>query len=125
MHRKVRLIFKTKKHFSRSAFFFGAATQIRTGDLILTKDVLYQLSHSSNTSRVFPLGYVIIAKRYSFVKSFFKKIKKGKKLSDRHRECGKLSATIIAVESAVGAREEFGADSLRIELKAKKNREKR
>ena len=27
--------------------FFGAATQIRTGDLILTKDVLYQLSHSS------------------------------------------------------------------------------
>ena len=26
---------------------FGAATQIRTGDLILTKDVLYQLSHSS------------------------------------------------------------------------------
>ena len=30
--------------------FFGAATQIRTGDLILTKDVLYQLSHSSNSS---------------------------------------------------------------------------
>ena len=27
--------------------FVGAATQIRTGDLILTKDVLYQLSHSS------------------------------------------------------------------------------
>ena len=27
--------------------FFGAATRIRTGDLILTKDVLYQLSHSS------------------------------------------------------------------------------
>ena len=25
----------------------GAATRIRTGDLILTKDVLYQLSHSS------------------------------------------------------------------------------
>ena len=28
-------------------FLFGAATRIRTGDLILTKDVLYQLSHSS------------------------------------------------------------------------------
>ena len=28
-------------------FCFGAATRIRTGDLILTKDVLYQLSHSS------------------------------------------------------------------------------
>ena len=26
---------------------FGAANQIRTGDLILTKDVLYHLSHSS------------------------------------------------------------------------------
>ena len=27
--------------------FFGAANQIRTGDLVLTKDVLYHLSHSS------------------------------------------------------------------------------
>ena len=26
---------------------FGAATQIRTGDLILTKDALYRLSYSS------------------------------------------------------------------------------
>ena len=32
----------------------GAATQIRTGDLILTKDVLYQLSHSSIRPRIFP-----------------------------------------------------------------------
>ena len=30
----------------------GAATQIRTGDLILTKDVLYQLSHSSISSDI-------------------------------------------------------------------------
>ena len=30
--------------------FFGAATRIRTGDLILTKDVLCQLSHSSTNS---------------------------------------------------------------------------
>ena len=29
------------------ASFFGAATQIRTGDLILTKDALYLLSYSS------------------------------------------------------------------------------
>ncbi len=28
-------------------FIFGAATQIRTGDLVLTKDALYRLSHSS------------------------------------------------------------------------------
>ena len=32
--------------------FFGAATQIRTGDLILTKDVLYHLSHSSTSQRI-------------------------------------------------------------------------
>ena len=31
----------------------GAATQIRTGDLILTKDVLYQLSHSSESQGFF------------------------------------------------------------------------
>ena len=31
----------------------GAATRIRTGDLILTKDVLYQLSHSSITQGYF------------------------------------------------------------------------
>ena len=28
-------------------WFLGAATQIRTGDLILTKDALYLLSYSS------------------------------------------------------------------------------
>ena len=28
---------------------FGAATQIRTGDLVLTKDALYLLSYSSNS----------------------------------------------------------------------------
>ena len=30
-------------------FAFGAAIQIRTGDLILTKDALYQLSYSSTS----------------------------------------------------------------------------
>ncbi len=38
---------KKKDRNNVRSFFFGAATQIRTGDLILTKDVLYQLSHSS------------------------------------------------------------------------------
>ena len=38
-------------------FLFGAATRIRTGDLVLTKDALYRLSHSSKAlfNRAFPL----------------------------------------------------------------------
>ena len=47
--------------------FFGAATQIRTGDLILTKDVLYQLSHSS----VFASTNDIITEPIPFVKRNF------------------------------------------------------
>ena len=40
---------KTKKPAisTITGFFNGAATQIRTGDLILTKDALYRLSYSS------------------------------------------------------------------------------
>ena len=40
---------KKKKTCNRSGyrFFSGAATRIRTGDLILTKDALYRLSYSS------------------------------------------------------------------------------
>ena len=34
------------------SFAFGAATRIRSGDLILTKDVLYQLSHSSISQNI-------------------------------------------------------------------------
>ena len=38
----------SKNHcFLRKTVVFGAATRIRTGDLILTKDALYQLSYSS------------------------------------------------------------------------------
>ena len=38
----------TKRNTSqKEVFLFGAANQIRTGDLILTKDVLCLLSHSS------------------------------------------------------------------------------
>ena len=37
----------TKKRHDFHRVFFGADNQIRTGDLILTKDVLYRLSHIS------------------------------------------------------------------------------
>ena len=36
-----------KKKATTIVVAFGAATQIRTGDLILTKDALYRLSYSS------------------------------------------------------------------------------
>ena len=45
-------------------FFAGADNRIRTGDLILTKDVLYLLSHISEC-------FIIIAKEYRFVNWFF------------------------------------------------------
>ena len=38
---------KNKGTVETVPLFFGAANQNRTGDLILTKDVLYHLSHSS------------------------------------------------------------------------------
>ena len=44
--------------------FFGADNQIRTGDLVLTKDVLYLLSHISKILRA-TCGKVRIAPRLS------------------------------------------------------------
>ena len=41
---------KNQNPSSSDEGFFGAATGIRTRDLILTKDVLCQLSHSSTHS---------------------------------------------------------------------------
>ena len=38
---------KTSETIEISEVFLGAAIQIRTGDLILTKDALYLLSYSS------------------------------------------------------------------------------
>ena len=38
---------RKKPVISRITGFFGAVTQIRTGDLILTKDALYRLSYNS------------------------------------------------------------------------------
>ena len=52
--------------------FSGAATQIRTGDLILTKDVLYQLSHSSISQECFLVTQTIITKIKNFVNTFAK-----------------------------------------------------
>ena len=41
---------------------FGAADQIRTGDLILTKDALYLLSYSSKEHAPFDKGHVATKK---------------------------------------------------------------
>ena len=49
---------------------FGAVSQIRTGDLILTKDALYLLSYNS-----VPRSLSIIYNNRQNVKRFFKKIK--------------------------------------------------
>ena len=48
----------------------GAATRIRTGDLILTKDVLYQLSHSSIPQGYFLVTQIIISNKSWFVNTF-------------------------------------------------------
>ena len=62
---------KNQSPEDKSSGLSGAANQIRTDDLILTKDVLYQLSYSSNSLIVISL--IIIAKHISFVKRFFRK----------------------------------------------------
>ena len=54
----------------------GAATRIRTGDLILTKDVLYQLSHSSIPQGCLLVTQTIISNISQFVNTFYKKTKK-------------------------------------------------
>ena len=52
----------------------GATTRIRTGDLVLTKDALYQLSHSSILNLPFSLGYLaIIAEQNRFVNRILSK----------------------------------------------------
>ena len=62
-HYKVSTI--TKKHTDISVcFFVGAGNQNRTDDLVITNDVLYRLSHTSD--------FVIISNRHRFVKMIFK-----------------------------------------------------
>ena len=53
-----------KQKLRTEVLSLGATDRNRTGDLILTKDVLYQLSHSS-------ICYCIIAEVFLFVKFFF------------------------------------------------------
>ena len=67
---------QNEKHHSFEWCRSGAATQIRTGDLILTKDVLYQLSHSSTLLQVFPLSDSYYNKKILLCQAFF--IKKTK-----------------------------------------------
>ena len=66
-------IWRTKKtrNLTVSSLLSGAAIQIRTGDLILTKDALYLLSYSS----VFRVPHCsdIISKEFRFVNTFFQK----------------------------------------------------
>ena len=67
--------FQNKKPPEWVVSCFGAATQIRTGDLILTKDVLYQLSHSSIATGI-PMTFVIITNVFAFVNRFLKYLAK-------------------------------------------------
>ena len=61
--REMKLPLEKPKPRGITSGLSGAATRIRTGDLILTKDVLYQLSHSSMPSRIFPRDAVYYTKK--------------------------------------------------------------
>ncbi len=53
---------------------FGAVNQIRTGDLVLTKDVLYRLSHNSKPMEKLPVYFstdFILYRRRTDLSSFF------------------------------------------------------
>ncbi len=52
LKQKAKLPIKNQSPEVKTSGVSGAATQIRTGDLILTKDVLYQLSHSSKSKDI-------------------------------------------------------------------------
>ena len=47
-------------------FYFGADNRIRTGDLVLTKDVLYLLSHSSDNQMLIHYSKLYIFCQYNF-----------------------------------------------------------
>ena len=73
---------KENHRISDAVAFFGAAIQIRTGDLILTKDALYLLSYSSISD-----SFDIIAREWAAVNSFFQILRLF--LHDaRRRRCG-------------------------------------
>ena len=62
--------------------FFGAGNQIRTDDLVITNDVLCQLSHTSK-SPYLDDSY-IISNKNRFVKPFFKKNQKNDRFDFLH-----------------------------------------
>ena len=55
----------TKKDPKKPSGLFGAGNQNRTDDLVITNDVLYRLSHTSD--------FIIISLLYIFVNTFLKK----------------------------------------------------
>ena len=69
-----RKLYKKPKPRGITSGLSGAATRIRTGDLILTKDVLYQLSHSSKVTKIFLHDSLIITNKFGFVNTFLKNI---------------------------------------------------
>ena len=58
---------KKKEQILRSALFSGAGNQSRTDDLVITNDVLYQLSHASVAC-----DFDIIPNEFAFVNRFLK-----------------------------------------------------
>ena len=68
----MRLWFENKKS-TAIAMDFGAGNQIRTDDLVITNDVLYQLSHTSIVPQGKPCSddFDIISYCFAFVKPFF------------------------------------------------------
>ena len=50
---------------------FGAGNQNRTDDLVITNDVLYRLSHTSNIAPLLPDDFAIIAQQMAIVNRFF------------------------------------------------------
>ena len=61
----MRAVAKTKSPLSKLKGLNGATGRIRTGDLLITNQLLYQLSHSSNL-----IDYIIITKKIIFASVF-------------------------------------------------------
>ena len=82
---------ENRKNSEAFASEFGAASQIRTGDLILTKDALYRLSYSSGFC-MSPAGNSdIILRSALFVKHFFEIFQNFLKLPGRKNACRRIT----------------------------------
>ncbi len=69
-----------KKTTSRNLSFFGAAARNRTADLILTKDALYRLSHSSVTTELLYHRKTVCQEKFRIFPKNFSKNGKTKKV---------------------------------------------